>query len=258
MSDKKPGEKLFGEYMEELGICTDEQVQQALAYCQACSHRSTYLSIGQALVELGFTSQDKIDEVLQIQAKDRAAAAEGSSEGAEAPASAEAPDTSVAEVEAEEEEVEVEAVAELDVFTPEQAEQLGLFTGKQVHEGVQHCLACIKVQRYLSLGQALVELGFATRADIVQGLETQSEQDASGAEDIHRLDDPSVDAARLALLARQASELGLCTSEESDDVIGYWQDCIKRHRQISLAQALVELGYTTKAKIDETIASHGK
>lgn len=251
MSDKKPGEKLFGEYMEELGLCTAEQVQQALAYCQACSHRNTYLSIGQALVELGFTSQDKIDEVLQIQARDRAAAAEAPPEGAEAPA-AEAP------VDEVEEEAEVEALVELDIYTPQQAEQLGLFTDEQVREGVQHCLACSKVQRYLSLGQALVELGFATRADIAEGLATQSEPDETVPGDIRRLDDPTVDAAWVSRMGQQASELGLCTSEQLEDVIGYWHDCVKRHRQISLAQALVELGFTTKAKIDETLASQGK
>jgi len=72
--DKKIGEKLFGAYLEELGICSAEQVQQALGYSADCSKWGRFIPIGQALVELGYTTMNDIDEVLHLQARDRAAA----------------------------------------------------------------------------------------------------------------------------------------------------------------------------------------
>lgn len=67
--------KLFGEYMKDLGLCSPEQVEQAVGYCLACSRFGKLLPIGQALVELGYTTQDKIEDVLQIQKRDRATVA---------------------------------------------------------------------------------------------------------------------------------------------------------------------------------------
>jgi len=67
---KAPG-KLFGEYMEELGICTAAQLERALGYASDCAKWGRYIPIGQGLVELGYTTQDKIDEVLNVQARDR-------------------------------------------------------------------------------------------------------------------------------------------------------------------------------------------
>lgn len=72
MEEKKAREKLFGEYLEELGICTAEQVEQALGYCVDCSKWGRFIPIGQALVELGYTTMNNIDDVLRMQAKDRA------------------------------------------------------------------------------------------------------------------------------------------------------------------------------------------
>lgn len=63
--------KLFGEYMKELGLCSPEQVEQAVGYCSACSKFGKLIPIGQALVELGFTTSDRIGEVLEIQRRDR-------------------------------------------------------------------------------------------------------------------------------------------------------------------------------------------
>lgn len=72
MEEKKTGEKLFGEYLEELGICNTEQVEQALGYCVDCSKWGRFIPIGQALVELGYTTMNNIDDVLRVQARDRA------------------------------------------------------------------------------------------------------------------------------------------------------------------------------------------
>jgi len=72
MQEKKVGAKLFGEYLEELGVCTSEQVERALGYCADCSKWGRFIPIGQALVELGYTTMNNIDEILQMQARDRA------------------------------------------------------------------------------------------------------------------------------------------------------------------------------------------
>ncbi len=63
--------KLFGQYMKEMGLCSPEQVEQAVGYCLACSRFGKLIPIGQALVELGYTTDEKIDEVLEIQRRDR-------------------------------------------------------------------------------------------------------------------------------------------------------------------------------------------
>lgn len=57
--------------MKELGLCSPEQVEQAVGYCLACSKFGKLIPIGKALVELGYTSEEKIEEVLEIQRRDR-------------------------------------------------------------------------------------------------------------------------------------------------------------------------------------------
>ncbi len=73
MGQQKAPEKLFGEYMEELGICTRAQVDKALGYVADCAKWGRYVPVGQALVELGYATQDDIDAVLMVQPKDRTA-----------------------------------------------------------------------------------------------------------------------------------------------------------------------------------------
>lgn len=73
MEEQRPRGKFFGEYMEERGICTAAQLERALGYASDCAKWGRYIPIGQALVELGYTTQDKIDEVLHVQARDRGA-----------------------------------------------------------------------------------------------------------------------------------------------------------------------------------------
>lgn len=265
MQENKVRAKLFGEYMEELGICTAEQVKNALDYCVACSRKSTYVSIGQALIELGYATQHKIDQVLQMQAKDQLAMTEGTTKASEQALESEQTRTEVdEEVEAQIEDqvdagepVQLEAAegaVELDIFTAEQAEGLGIFTSEQVQEALEHCGECCESQRYLSLGQALVELGYATRDEINEILRLQAEQGAPAhGEAIARIMEVMVDAQQLREVGEQAKELGICTSEQLEDALGYYADCANRRRYISLAQALVELGHTTEDKIGEII-----
>lgn len=265
MQENKVRAKLFGEYMEELGICTAEQVKNALDYCVACSRKSTYVSIGQALIELGYATQHKIDQVLQMQAKDQLTMTEGTAKASEQAPESEQTRTEVdEEVEAQIEDqvdagerVQLEAAegaVELDIFTAEQAEGLGIFTSEQVQEALEHCGECCESQRYLSLGQALVELGYATRDEINEILRLQAEQGAPAhGEAIARIMEVIVDAQQLRELGEQAKELGICTSEQLEDALGYYADCANRRRYISLAQALVELGHTTHDKIGEII-----
>lgn len=265
MQENRVRAKLFGEYMEELGICTSEQVKNALDYCVACSRKSTYVSIGQALIELGYATQHKIDQVLQMQAKDQLTMTEGTAKASEQAPESEQTRTEVdEEVEAqiedqvdEGERVQLEAAegaVELDIFTAEQAEGLGIFTSEQVQEALEHCEECCESQRYLSLGQALVELGYATRDEINVILRLQAEQGAPAyGEAIARIMEVMVDAQKLRELGEQAKELGICTSEQLEDALGYYADCANRRRYISLAQALVELGHTTQDKIGEII-----
>lgn len=265
MQENKVRTKLFGEYMEELGICTAEQVKNALDYCTACSRKSTYVSIGQALIELGYATQHKIDQVLQMQAKDRLTMTEGTAKASEQAPESEQTRTEVdEEVEAQIEDqvdagerVQLEAAegaVDLDIFTAEQAEGLGIFTSEQVQDALEHCGECCESQRYLSLGQALVELGYATRDEINVILRLQAEQgDPAYGESIARIMEVINDAQKLSELGEQAKELGICTSEQLEDALGYYADCAKRRRYISLAQALVELGHTTQDKIGEII-----
>ena len=265
MQENRVRAKLFGEYMEELGICTAEQVKNALDYCVACSRKSTYISIGQALIELGYATQHKIDQVLQMQAKDKLTMTEGTAKASEQAPKSEQTRTEVdEEVEAqikdqvdEDEPVQLEAAegaVELDIFTAEQAERLGIFSSEQVQEALEHCGECCESQRYLSLGQALVELGYATRDEINEILQLQAEQGApADGEAIARIMEVMVDAQQLREVGEQAKELGICTSEQLEDALGYYADCANRRRYISLAQALVELGHTTQDEIGEII-----
>ncbi|MGB2799316.1 MAG: hypothetical protein WBC55_10270 [Dehalococcoidia bacterium] len=257
MQENRVRAKLFGEYLEELGVCTSEQVKNALDYCTACSRKSTYVSIGQALIELGYATQHKIDQVLQMQAKDRLTMTEGTAKASEQAPASEQTRTEVDEEVDESERVQLEAAegaVELDIFTAEQAEGLGIFTSEQVQDALEHCGECCESQRYLSLGQALVELGYATRDEINVILRLQAEQgDPAYGESIARIMEVMVDAQKLSELGEQAKELGICTSEQLEDALGYYADCAKRRRYISLAQALVELGHTTQDKIGEII-----
>ena len=75
MDEQRPRGKLLGEYMEELGLCTTAQLEKALGYCADCAKWGRYIPIGQGLVELGYSTQDKIDEVLKVQARDRGSTA---------------------------------------------------------------------------------------------------------------------------------------------------------------------------------------
>ena len=65
--------KLLGEYMEELGICTRTQLEKALGYAADCARWGRYIPVGQALMELGYATQDEIDAVLMVQTQDQAA-----------------------------------------------------------------------------------------------------------------------------------------------------------------------------------------
>ncbi len=257
MEEKKEKLKLFGEYMEELGICTADQVKAALEYCTACNKRSTYLSIGQALVELGYTSHDKIEEVLQIQANDRAAASGEVVTTAEPTAAsepAEAVEQAETQAQIEEPAEAPEQVEEWDILTPEQAEQSGVFTAEQVRDAMRHCAACSKIRRYLSLGEALVELGYATREEIdaimTAPVETESPSEQL---DMARMAEALMDAEQVTAAGEAAQALELCTSEQLEDALGYCSDCAKRNRHVSLAQALIELGYATQDSIDEAL-----
>jgi Holliday junction resolvasome RuvABC DNA-binding subunit len=257
MEEKQAKPRLFGEYMEELGICTADQVSTALEYCTACSKRNTYLSIGQALVELGYTTQDSIEAVLQIQAKDRAAAGGDVVETAE-PTEASEPvgvaEQAETQAELEEQAAAAEQVEEWDILTPEQAEQSGIFTAEQVRDAMQHCTACSKIRRYLSLGEALVELGYATRDEIDQIMTAPVEaQGPPERQDTSAMAEALMDDEQWTAAGEAAQALGLCTSEQLENALGYCSDCAKRHRQLSLAQALIELGYTTQDGIEEVL-----
>jgi|GEM_PF-2406305 len=254
MEEKKAKPKLFGEYMEELGVCTAGQVSAALEYCAACSKRSTYLSIGQALVELGYTTQDKIEEVLQLQAKDRAAGVEHAVKTS-APVEVVELDEAEAELEEQGEAEAAEQLEDWDILTPEQAEQSGVFTPEQVREAMHHCAACSKIRRYLSLGEALVELGYATRDDIGEIVAVLAETERpTEVADMASMAQALMDPEQVTVAGEAARALGLCTPEQLEDALGYCTDCAKRRRHLSLAQALIELGYATQDSIDELLS----
>ena len=71
MQTSKSGARLLGAYLQEMGCCTVEEVEHALEYAADCCKRGRYTPIGQALIELGHTTQDRIDKVLKTQARDR-------------------------------------------------------------------------------------------------------------------------------------------------------------------------------------------
>ncbi|MBI4232946.1 MAG: diguanylate cyclase [Chloroflexi bacterium] len=74
----RPGKKLLGEYLMELGICTSEQFEQALRHALESSSKGRDLHVGQALTELGFCTQEQLDHALATQARERAAGGSGS------------------------------------------------------------------------------------------------------------------------------------------------------------------------------------
>ena len=55
--------KRFGEYLMEQGVCTLEQVEDALDYCSQSSARGEYLAVGEALVKLGYATEEEIEQV---------------------------------------------------------------------------------------------------------------------------------------------------------------------------------------------------
>jgi len=73
MDNQKTRVKLFGEYMEELGICTRMQLEKALGYAADCAKWGRYIPVGQALMELGYATQDEIHAVLTMQTRDQPA-----------------------------------------------------------------------------------------------------------------------------------------------------------------------------------------
>ena len=73
MDKQKTRVKLLGEYMEELGICTRMQLEKALGYAADCAKWGRYIPVGQALMELGYATQDEIYTVLMMQTRDQPA-----------------------------------------------------------------------------------------------------------------------------------------------------------------------------------------
>jgi signal transduction histidine kinase len=57
----------MGETMIEKGLLSEEQLQEALDYQKARSQTGGAILIGQALLELGFTSRETLDEVITAQ-----------------------------------------------------------------------------------------------------------------------------------------------------------------------------------------------
>ncbi len=311
MREKKVVEKLFGEYLEELGICTSEQVEQALDYCADCSKTGRFIPIGQALVELGFTTVRDIDRVLQLQTRDRSTAYSESTDRmmvtpagdnhlqeqgleqeemqleeqpemhaedqarAEVGEEVEEPDIFASE-QAEQDEMQLEEQPEVhtedqakaevgeeaeeaDIFTSEQAERLGIFSSEQVEKALGYCTACSKRQRFVSLGQALVELGYATRDWIDTILRIRpDERTLACSKSITKIMGIPAGSEQARELGEQVEELGLCTPDRVEEALGYWEDCSKRQRYISIGQALVELGCTTQDKIDDVLKKHAK
>ena len=251
-----------------MGICTSEQVEQALNHCTKCSKAGRFIPIGQALVELGYTTMRDINHALQLQDKDRATAhdvsadqiietpVEDEEQEEQAEEQPEVRATDQIEVEMGDEPKELE---EPDIFTSEQAERLGIFAAEQVGEALEYCTACSKRQRFVSLGQALVELGYATRDYIDTILRIRHhERTFAHSEAIMKIPEIPAKAEQLKELGEQVKKWGLCTSEQVEDALGYWEDCSKRQRYISIGQALIELNYTTQGKIDEILKIHAK
>jgi hypothetical protein len=268
MGENNTGKKLLGAYLEELGICTSEQVEQALNHCTKCSKAGRFIPIGQALVELGYTTMHDINHALQLQDKDRVIAHhESTDQIIETPVE----DEEQEEQEDEQPEVrttdqiqaemvdEPEELEEPDIFTSEQAERLGIFAADEVGKALEYCTACSKRQRFVSLGQALVELGYATRDYIDTILRIRHhERTFAHSEAIMKIPEIPAKAEQVKELGEQVKKWGLCTSEQVNDALGYWEDCSKRQRYISIGQALIELNYTTQGKIDEILKIHAK
>lgn len=63
--------KLIGEYLTDLGVCTAEQLEEALRYALESTNKGNDMHLGQALVELGYATQEEIDRALHIQAQTR-------------------------------------------------------------------------------------------------------------------------------------------------------------------------------------------
>ena len=57
----------LGDHLMELGICTVEQVEEALDYCAQSASRGEYLHIGEALVRLGYAREEEIERTLSLQ-----------------------------------------------------------------------------------------------------------------------------------------------------------------------------------------------
>ncbi len=261
MGENDTGKKLLGAYLEELGICTSAQVEQALNHCAKCSKSGRFIPIGQALVELGYTTMRDINHALQLQDKDRATAHnESADQIIETPVEDEEQEEQAEERAADQIEAEVEEeLEEPDIVTSEQAERLGIFATEQVGEALEYCAACSKRQRFVPLGQALVELGHATRDYIDTILRIRhTKQTLAHSEAILKIPEIPAKAEQARELGEQAKKLGIFTSEQVEDALGYWEDCSKRQRYIPIGQALVELNYTTQGKIDEILKIHAK
>ncbi|MBI2166304.1 MAG: GGDEF domain-containing protein [Chloroflexi bacterium] len=63
--------KRVGEYLMELGVCTVEQMEEALQFCLESSKKGEDLAIGEALVRLGYASGGEVEQALALQARDR-------------------------------------------------------------------------------------------------------------------------------------------------------------------------------------------
>lgn len=63
--------KAVGEYLAELGVCTTEQLEEALRHCLEANKRGEFLTVGEALAKLGYATEEEIDRALNLQARDR-------------------------------------------------------------------------------------------------------------------------------------------------------------------------------------------
>ncbi|GEM_PF-5759073 len=63
--------KLLGEYLMERGVCTTEQLEEAIRYCLEASKRGEFLAVGEALAKLGYATDEEVQDGLSSQAKDR-------------------------------------------------------------------------------------------------------------------------------------------------------------------------------------------
>lgn len=63
--------KRVGEYLMELGVCTVEQMEEALRYSLESSKQGVDLTIGEALAKLGYATVQEVEQALSLQARDR-------------------------------------------------------------------------------------------------------------------------------------------------------------------------------------------